>query len=143
MSNENKNQPIVSWGIWVGGLSFIMGLVTRNHILAGFRADETGMSFVIAALFVGGLAASFRAAMQLHSEWGVLDRVVATKQVPLANGKSGLADIFNRLADYKRKGATINIHTAIDDTPPEWLMSELLEPLGFDQAVICGLRKNA
>ncbi|MCF7817233.1 MAG: MotA/TolQ/ExbB proton channel family protein [Kiritimatiellales bacterium] len=111
---KTKIKPIVSWGIWAVGLSLVMGIITRNFILAGFRADTTGMSFVIAALFMGGLVASFRAAMLLQSEWGVLNRVVKTKQVPLANGKSGLSDIFNKLADYKRTGHTVDIHTAID-----------------------------
>jgi hypothetical protein len=32
------------------------------------------------------------------------------------------------------------IQTEIDNTPPMWLMSEFLEPLGFDQAVVRGLR---
>lgn len=111
---KTKIKPIVSWGIWAVGLSLVMGVVTRKFILAGFRADETGMSFVIAALFVGGLVASFRAAMQLQSEWGVLNRVSKTRQVPLANGKSGLADIFNKLADHKRIGETVNVQAAID-----------------------------
>lgn len=111
---KTKIKPIVSWSIWAFGLSLVMGIITRNFILAGFRADTTGMSFVIAALFAGGLVASFRAAMLLQSEWGVLNRVVKTKQVPLGNGKSGLSDIFNKLADYKRTGHTVNIHAAID-----------------------------
>ncbi|MCK4563422.1 MAG: MotA/TolQ/ExbB proton channel family protein [Verrucomicrobia bacterium] len=111
---NTKIKPIMSWGIWAIGLSLVMGFVTRNFILAGFRADETGMSYVIAALFVFGLAASFRAAMQLHSEWDMLDRVVKTKQVPPTNGKSGLSDIFNKLSDYKRQGQIVDIHTAID-----------------------------
>lgn len=109
-----KVKPIVSWGIWAGGLSLIMGLVTRNYILAGFRADDTGMSYVIAALFIGGLAASFQAALQLHTEWDVLNKVAQTNKIPASNGKSGLADIFNRLSDSKKKGETVNVHTTID-----------------------------
>ncbi|RKX42732.1 MAG: hypothetical protein DRP64_09360 [Verrucomicrobia bacterium] len=109
-----KVKPIVSWGIWAGSLSLIMGFVTRKHILAGFRADETGMSFVIAVLFIGGLVASFRAAMKLHTEWGVLERVTDTQVIPPSNGKSGLADIFNKLADYKRKGETVNVHSMVE-----------------------------
>ena len=109
-----KVKPIVSWGIWAGGLSLIMGIVTRNHILAGFRADDTGMSYVIAALFIGGLAASFRAAMQLHTEWGVLSRVTETGKIPSGKGRSGLATIFNTLADSKKKGEEVNVHTMID-----------------------------
>ncbi len=30
----------------------------------------------------------------------------------------------------------------MDNNPPQWLVSELLEPLGFDQAVIRGLRED-
>ncbi len=110
---KTKVQPIVSWGIWAGGLSLIMGIVTRNHILAGFRADDTGMSYVIAILFLGGLAASFRAALQLHAEWDVLNTVTATGKIP-SSGKSGLAAIFNTLSDKKKKGEEVNVHTAID-----------------------------
>lgn len=111
---NSKIKPIASWGIWAIGLSLIMGLVTRNFILAGFQSDKTGMSYVIAALFIFGLAASFRAALQLHSEWAILDRVKKSSQIPLADGKAGLSDIFNKLFDYKRQGQSVNIHTAID-----------------------------
>ncbi len=31
---------------------------------------------------------------------------------------------------------------AVGQTPPDWLMTEFLEPLGFDQAVVRGLRKD-
>ena len=34
------------------------------------------------------------------------------------------------------------IKTGLGSTPPEWLMSEFLEPLGFDQAVVRGLRED-
>ncbi len=34
------------------------------------------------------------------------------------------------------------IQNEINGIPPKWLMSELLEPLGFDQAVIRGLRED-
>jgi biopolymer transport protein ExbB/TolQ len=91
-----------------------MGVVTRNFILEGFQSDKTGMSYVIAALFIFGLAASFRAALQLHSEWAMLDRVVATKQIPPSDGRSGLSDVFNKLDGYKRQGETVSIHAAID-----------------------------
>ena len=111
---KTKIKPITSWAIWAVGLSLVMGIVTRNFILDGFQADKTGMSYVIAALFIFGLAASFRAAIQLQSEWGVLDRVVKTKQVPLSDGRSGLSDIFNKLSAYKREGQIVNIHAAID-----------------------------
>jgi len=111
---KSKIKPIVSWSAWAIGLSLVMGFVTRNYILDGFRADQTGMSFVIALLFVLGLTASFRAAKQLHSEWGVLDEVTQTNKIPQGDGKSGLADIFNKLADYKRQGHAVDIHTAIE-----------------------------
>jgi len=111
---KTKIKPITSWAIWAVGLSLVMGIVTRNFILDGFRADKTGMSYVITALFVFGLIASFRAAMQLQSEWGVLNRTEKSKQVPLSDGKSGLADIFNKLSAYKREGQIVNIHAAID-----------------------------
>jgi len=35
------------------------------------------------------------------------------------------------------------IQDEINSTPPEWIMSELLEPLGFDQAVVRGVREDA
>ena len=111
---KTKIKPIVSWSIWAGGLSLIMGLVTRNFILAGFRADNTGMSFVIAVLFIGGLVASFRAALQLHNEWDVLNEVTKTNKIPKSNVKSGLAKIFNRLVDHQKKGEEVNVHTMID-----------------------------
>ena len=34
------------------------------------------------------------------------------------------------------------IQDELESNPPEWLVSELLEPLGFDQAVIRGLRED-
>ena len=111
---KTKIKPIVSWSIWAIGLSLVMGLVTRHYILDGFKADQTGMSFVIALLFVFGLAASFRAAKQIHTEWGVLDKVTRTNKIPKGNGKSGLADVFNKLADYKRQGQTVDIHAAME-----------------------------
>jgi len=111
---NTKVKPIVSWGVWAIGLSLVMGLVTHKFILAGFRADGTGMSFVIALLFVFGLAASFRAALQLHTEWGILDKVIGSKKIPQGNGKSGLADIFTKLAEYKRLGQTVDVHAAIE-----------------------------
>jgi hypothetical protein len=111
---KSKIKPIVSWSIWAGGLSLVMGFVTRNHILAGFRADETGMSYVIATLFGVGLAVSFRAALQLHNEWSVLNQTIATDQIPAGNGKGGLADVFNNLAGYRDAGETVDIHAAID-----------------------------
>jgi hypothetical protein len=35
------------------------------------------------------------------------------------------------------------IQNEINSTPPTWIMSELLEPLGFDQAVVRGVREDA
>ena len=52
---KTKVKPIVSWSIWAGGLSLIMGIVTHKHLVAGFKADETGMTGIIAALFGAGL----------------------------------------------------------------------------------------
>ena len=111
---NTKMKPIVSWGVWAIGLSVVMGLVTRHFILAGFQTDKTGMSFVIALLFVFGLVASFRAAMQLHSEWGVLGEVIKTNEIPRGGGKSGLAEVFAKLAEYKRRGQTVDIQAAIE-----------------------------
>ncbi len=111
---KTKIKPITSWAIWAVGLSLVMGIVTRNFILDGFQADKTGMSYVIAALFIFGLIASFRAAIQLQSEWGVLNRTAKSNQIPLSDGKSGLSDIFNKLSAYKREGQIVNIHAAID-----------------------------
>ena len=34
------------------------------------------------------------------------------------------------------------VRNEVDSTPPEWFMTELLEPLGFDQAVVRGLRED-
>lgn len=34
------------------------------------------------------------------------------------------------------------IQNEINSTPPKWIMSELLEPLGFDQAVVRGVRED-
>ncbi|MEN7972306.1 MAG: MotA/TolQ/ExbB proton channel family protein [Verrucomicrobiota bacterium] len=109
-----KIKPIASWGIWAGSLSLIMGFVTRKHIMTGFQSDETGMSYVIATLFIIGLVASFRAAMKLHTEWGVLEKTSKTNTISPKNTQSGLTDIFNRLADYQGKGKTVDIHTIID-----------------------------
>ena len=111
---NTKIKPVVSWGIWAIGLSLVMGIVTRNFILAGFQSDKTGMSYVIAGLFIFGLAASFRAALQLHSEWAVLDQIKKSKQIPLSDNKSGLADIFNKLSAFKQQGQTVDVHTAIN-----------------------------
>ena len=79
---KTKIKPIVSWSIWAGGLSLVMGIVTRHHLLAGFEADKMGMSYVIAAFFAAGLIVSFLAAKQLHSEWDVLAKITKTNKIP-------------------------------------------------------------
>jgi len=91
-----------------------MGIVTRKHLIAGFQADETGMSFVITALFGAGLVVSFLAAKQLHSEWAVLAQINKTKKIPKSNGKADLASVFQKLQGFKENGETVDIHTAID-----------------------------
>lgn len=111
---ETKMKPIVSWTIWAGGLSLVMGIITRNQLLAGFRSDSTGMSYVIAALFIAGLIISFRAAKDLHNEWGLLKNITQTNQVPESASKGDLASVFNKLSNYKQKGETVDIHTVID-----------------------------
>ncbi|VGO22787.1 MotA/TolQ/ExbB proton channel family protein [Pontiella sulfatireligans] len=110
---KNRIKPMVSWGIWAGGLSLVMGIVTRNHLLSGFRADETGMSIVIAAVFGAGLVISFLAARKLHSEWGVLKRITETNALPKGSGDD-IAGVFNKLNGYKTKGEKVDIHTAIE-----------------------------
>ncbi|VGO16697.1 hypothetical protein PDESU_05288 [Pontiella desulfatans] len=111
---KTKIKPIVSWSIWAGGLSLVMGIVTRNQLLAGFEADGTGMSFVIAAFFGAGLLLSFRAAKQLHSEWGVLAKISESNSIPESKGNKDLASVFQRLQEYKEKGETVDVYTAID-----------------------------
>ena len=111
---KTKIKPIVSWSIWAGGLSLVLGIVTRKHLIVGFQSDETGMSVVIAALFAAGLAVSFIAAKKLHSEWGVLADINKSNKIPTSTHKEDLASVFNKLAGYKEKGETVDIHTAID-----------------------------
>lgn len=111
---KTKIKPIVSWSIWAGGLSLIMGVVTRQHLLAGFQSDETGMSVVIAAVFGAGLVVSFLAAKRLHTEWGVLDKITATGSIPKSKGQNDLAAVFSRMQEYKTKGETIDIHSLVD-----------------------------
>ena len=111
---KTKIKPIVSWSIWAGGLSLVMGIVTRKHLVAGFQADETGMTIVIAALFGAGLVASFLAAKQLHSEWALLAKITKTNKIPASKGSESLAAVFQKLEDFKAKGETVNVHAAID-----------------------------
>jgi hypothetical protein len=111
---KTRIKPIVSWSIWAGGLSLIMGIVTRHHLLAGFQSDETGMSVVIASVFAAGLIVSFLAAKQLHSEWGVLARIEATGSIPHSKAETDLAAVFSRMQEYKTKGETIDIHAMVD-----------------------------
>ncbi len=111
---KTKIKPIVSWGIWAGGLSLVMGIVTRQHMVAGFRADETGMSIVIAAVFAAGLVVSFLSALQLHAEWGEMAKIKASGKLPKGTGHSDLASTFQKLSDYKEKGERIEIQTVVD-----------------------------
>jgi|GEM_PF-6646948 len=111
---KTKIKPIVSWSIWAGGLSLVMGIVTRKQLIAGFQSDETGMSIVITALFVAGLIISFLAAKQLHAEWGVLAAIHKTNTIPSSRRSTDLAAVFSKLEGYKKKGETVDIHTAID-----------------------------
>jgi hypothetical protein len=111
---KTKIKPIVSWSIWAGGLSLVMGIVTRKQLIAGFQSDETGMSFVIAALFGAGLVASFLAAKKLHSEWAVLAEINQTNKIPASKGPNDLSSVFNNLKNFKTKGETVDVHTAID-----------------------------
>jgi hypothetical protein len=110
---RSKITPILSWSTWAGVLSLVMGVVTRHHLLVGFRVDETGMSAVIAALFVAGLVVSFLAAKQLHDEWGTLQRIRETHQLPAGKGND-LASVFQTLEEHKRNGRSVDIHAAID-----------------------------
>uniref|UniRef100_UPI0035649604 MotA/TolQ/ExbB proton channel family protein n=1 Tax=Pontiella sp. TaxID=2837462 RepID=UPI0035649604 len=111
---QTKMTPIVSWSIWAGGLSLVMGIVTRNQLIAGFASDETGMSYVITALFAAGLVVSFLSARSLHKEWGILADITKTDRIPGSTGKTDLASVFNKLKGYKEKGEVVDIHTAID-----------------------------
>jgi hypothetical protein len=111
---KTKIKPIVSWTIWAGGLSLVMGIVTRKHLMAGFAADETGMTSIITALFGAGLIVSFRAAKKLHSEWDVLAQISKTNKIPASKGQADLAAVFQKLENFKTKGETVNVHTAID-----------------------------
>ncbi len=63
----------------------------------------------------------------------------------LVNGGSAQAFLPPLLAHRDAWNAYTKqcIQNEINSTPPEWIMSELLEPLGFDQAVVRGLREDA
>ncbi|MEE9369464.1 MAG: MotA/TolQ/ExbB proton channel family protein [Pontiella sp.] len=111
---KTKVKPIVSWSIWAGGLSLIMGIVTHKHLVAGFKADETGMTNIIAALFCAGLIVSFLAAKKLHSEWDILAKIKQTHKIPVSKGEQSIAGVFKILDDLKTKGETANVHTSID-----------------------------
>ena len=111
---KTKVKPIVSWSVWAIGLSLVMGLVTRNQLMDGFGADSTGMSFVIAAFFGAGLLLSFRAARQLQTEWDVLSSITASGTIPASKGGKDLASVFRKLQEYREKGESVDIHTAID-----------------------------
>ncbi|MDZ8118280.1 MotA/TolQ/ExbB proton channel family protein [Pontiella agarivorans] len=111
---KTKMTPLVSWSVWAVGLSLVMGTVTRSHLLAGFAADKTGMSYVITALFLAGLVVSFLSAKKLHDEWGVLAHICKTNTLPQSADRNDITSVFQRLADYKEKKETVNIHTVID-----------------------------
>lgn len=111
---KTRIKPIVSWSIWGGGLSLLMGIVTRHQLVAGFQADNTGMSAVIAAVFAAGLVISFLAARQLHAEWGVLNKISKTHTLPRSKKGNDLAAVFAKLADFKEKGEKVDIHAVID-----------------------------
>ena len=111
---KTKMTPIVSWSIWAGGLSLVMGIVTRKHLIAGFQSDKTGMTYVIASLFVAGLVVSFLAALKLHKEWAVLKSISSTNAIPQTNNSADLAGVFSTLKGYKDTGEVVDVHTAID-----------------------------
>lgn len=111
---KTKMTPIVSWSIWAGGLSLVMGIVTRNQLVAGFRADETGMSYVIAALFAAGLVISFLSARKLTKEWAVLAKIKKSDTIPKSTSSTDIAAVFAKLKGFKDKGETVDAHTAID-----------------------------
>ena len=111
---KTKVKPIVSWSIWAGGLSLIMAIVTHKHLVAGFKADETGMTNIIAALFAAGLVVSFLAAKKLHAEWDILARIKETHKIPAAKGEQSIAGVFKNLDELKTEGITANVHTSID-----------------------------
>lgn len=111
---KTKMTPIVSWSICAIGLSLVMGIVTRKHLIAGFRSDETGMSFIITALFVAGLVVSFLAARKLHKEWAVLAKITKSNTIPKSTNSADLASVFTKLQGFKNKGETVDVHTAID-----------------------------
>jgi hypothetical protein len=111
---KTKMTPIVSWSIWAGGLSLVMGIVTRNQLMAGFRSDETGMSYVIAAVFAAGLVISFLSARKLTKEWAVLAQIKKTDAIPKSSYSADLAAVFAKLKGFKDKGETVDAHTAID-----------------------------
>ncbi len=111
---KTKIKPMVSWSIWAGGLSLVMGIVTREQLVQGFQADNTGMSAVIASVFGAGLVISFLAALQLHSEWKVLKRIGETDTIPASRRDTDLAAVFGNLASHKEKGEIVDINAAID-----------------------------
>ncbi|MDF7826317.1 MotA/TolQ/ExbB proton channel family protein [Pontiellaceae bacterium B12227] len=111
---KTKMTPIVSWSIWAGGLSLVMGIVTRKHLIAGFEADETGMSYIIAALFAAGLIVSFFSALKLHKEWNVLKEIARSNAIPRTENGQELAGVFSKLKGFKDRGEEVDIHTSID-----------------------------
>jgi biopolymer transport protein ExbB/TolQ len=91
-----------------------MGLVSRVHLLNGFQADNTGMSYVIAAVFGAGLVVSFLAACQLHREGRALGQAVKSGSIPPSGKGNDLATLFRKLEDFRDKGETMDISTLFD-----------------------------
>jgi Asp-tRNA(Asn)/Glu-tRNA(Gln) amidotransferase B subunit len=62
----------------------------------------------------------------------------------IVNGQDASEFLPPLLAHRDAWNAYINqcIEEQKHTNPPTWLIDELLEPLGFDQAVICGLTEN-
>ncbi len=111
---KTKIEPMASWSIWAGGLSLIMVVVTRTHLIKGFQADNTGMSAVIAAVFGAGLVISYLAARQLQSEWKVMREIEKTNNIPIAKSENDLASVFGKLVAFREKGELVSVHNAID-----------------------------
>ncbi|MDF7807518.1 MotA/TolQ/ExbB proton channel family protein [Pontiellaceae bacterium B12219] len=111
---KTKMTPIVSWSIWAGGLSLVMGIITRNQLVAGFKADETFMSVVIAFAFAAGLIISLLTAIKLNKEWAVLTDIKHSNKIPSSGDDSDLVGVFAKLQNFKEQGESVDPHAAID-----------------------------
>ncbi len=111
---KQRLSPIASWSIWAVGLLLGTGIVTRQHLLVGFRTDNTGMCYVIAAISLVGMAMSLLAALKLQSEWSVLRKVTASGALPATASKSGLVAVFKKLEGYKATGEAVDAFAVID-----------------------------